>query len=432
MSFNQGNNLLGLRNVRKNEILGKRQILEGFNNASGEVQSYSSCGAEAGNPRYGWCPPTPNSLMYEKDDDPNARQAQVDKLYGLMSQYGTLYKNYIENVQNYVNNPPGWIYGQNVYVPPCWGDDDCGAAPCPSCPKGWDHNSVKNQCTNCDPATIAQNLGPQYQFDPTICPTRNSQAQCTAAGGTWNGTGSATPAPPPTCKNMDGRYDFGNPDRYTGGWALASASSASQCADICSSQPECKVSGQTCKPTWYSDGDRCYCSFCEPNKTPAPPPPSTCWFQITGQCSGYPDMSNKAWFRDDQYGGAPFSPNASQTNCDARKQSWEQSCGPNAVISGWYGTGNPPTDADKPDYSACGCAAVVPPNGAVTGQSSLLDRGFPAANLTPGNRYCWTADWGGAGNAKGIAACEKSNGCMLAGDPSNGYQGGCITKGPPR
>jgi len=358
MSFNQGTNLLGLRKVQKFEVLGKRQTLEGFNNASGEVQSYSSCGAEAGNPRYGWCPPTPNSLMYEKDDDPNARQAQVDKLYGLMSQYGTLYKNYIENVQNYVHNPPGWIYGQNVYVPPCWGDDDCGAAPCPSCPKGWDHNSVKNQCTNCDPATIAQNLGPQYQFDPTICPTRNSQAQCTEAGGTWSGSGTPTPAP-------------------------------------------------------------------------APPQP-TCWFQITGQCSGYPDMSNKAWFRDDQYGGPPFSTNASQTNCDARKQSWEQSCGPNAVISGWYGTGNPPTDADKPDYSACGCAEVVPPNGAVTGQSSLLDRGFPAANLTPGNKYCWTADWGGVGNAKGIAACEKSNGCMLAGDPSNGYQGGCITKGPPR
>jgi len=432
MAFNQGTNLLGLRKARKKEVLGKHRILEGFDNASGSPQSYSSCGAEAGKPRYGWCPPTPNDLWYEKDDGPVARQAQVDKLYGLMSQYGTLYKNYIENVQNYVNNPPGWIYGQNVYVPPCWGDDDCGAAPCPSCPKGNDPNSVKNQCTNCDPATIAKNLGTQYQFDPTVCPTRNSLAQCTAAGGTWGGSGTSTPAPPPTCKNMDGRYDFGDPKRYTGGYALASASSASQCDDICSSQSECKVSGQTCKSTWYSDGDRCYCSFCVPNTPPAPPPPppSACWFQITGQCAGYPDMNNKSWFKDSEYGGSEGVQGNTQATCDARKKSWQQSCGANAVISEWYGSGDPPATADKPDYSACGCAAIVQPNGVITGQSSLLDRGFPAANLTAGNRYCWTSDWGTP--AEGIAACEKSNGCMVVGDPSKSWQGGCVTKGPPR
>ena len=44
-----------------------------------------------------------------------ARQAQVDKLYGLMSQYGTLYKNYIENVQNYVNNPPNVVNHWPIY-----------------------------------------------------------------------------------------------------------------------------------------------------------------------------------------------------------------------------------------------------------------------------------------------------------------------------
>ena len=67
---------------------------------------------------------------------------------------------------------------------------------------------------------------------------------------------------PQTCKNMDGRYGYGNPDRYTGGWALTSASAAPQCETLCSDQPECKVSGQTCKSTYYSDGNRCYCSFC--------------------------------------------------------------------------------------------------------------------------------------------------------------------------
>lgn len=182
MAFKQGTNLLGLRNKRRKEVLGKHRILEGFDNSTGGVQSYSSCGAAAGQPRYGWCPPNPNELLYEKDDAVLARQAQVDKLYELMSQYGTHYKNYMENVQNYVNNPPGWIYGRNVYVPPLGG----GAAPCPSCPKG-------DQCTNCDPTTIAKNLGTQYQFDPTICPSRHSQAQCTAAGGTWNSSGTPTP-----------------------------------------------------------------------------------------------------------------------------------------------------------------------------------------------------------------------------------------------
>ena len=81
MAFNQGTNLLKLRNQRKKEVLGKHRILEGFDNSMGNVQSYSSCGAASGHPRYGWCPPTPNELLYEKDDDILERQAQIDKLY---------------------------------------------------------------------------------------------------------------------------------------------------------------------------------------------------------------------------------------------------------------------------------------------------------------------------------------------------------------
>ena len=79
MSCNQGTNLLGLRKVRKREVLGKHQILEGFSPYA--PQSYSSCGAAAGKPKYGWCPPTTIDLLYEKDDDVSARQAEVDKLY---------------------------------------------------------------------------------------------------------------------------------------------------------------------------------------------------------------------------------------------------------------------------------------------------------------------------------------------------------------
>ena len=131
MSCNQGTSLLKLRKERKREVLGKHQILEGFNNLPNTFHSYSSCGSAAGKPRYGWCPPTINDLLYEKDDNVAARQAQEDKLYRVLSQYGTYYQNYMENVQNYVNNPPGGLYGRNVYVPQLRGN----AAPCPTCKK---------------------------------------------------------------------------------------------------------------------------------------------------------------------------------------------------------------------------------------------------------------------------------------------------------
>lgn len=531
MAFNQGTNLLGLRNKRRKEVLGNHKILEGFDNPPDTPQSYSSCGADSGKPRYGWCPPTPSDLLYEKDDDVSARQAEVDKLYGLMSQYGTYYQNYMENVQNYITNPPSGLEGKNIYVPQL----DGPAASCPSClppcPAGWwrtdggtgscvqtcpsdaqtrnadgrckcklggDNESciagthcVNNECVDGDPPPpppsfwpLTGNRYPYHGQSDALAGCKAAgydrlctKAEVTSIGGlcsagyvgdlttagyycpeggcgspdgcggsnagwrTWFSPGHAAGAyccngtaasPPPTCKNMDGRYDYGDPKRYTGGWALTGTSSASECANVCSSQPECKVSGQTCKPTWYSDGDRCYCSFCVPSgtATPPPPPPSKCWFQITGQCAGYPDMSNKAWFKDDEYGGAPFSPDASQAKCDARKKSWEQSCGPNAAVSEWYGSGNPPADADKPNFGPCGCAAVVPPDGAITGQSSLLQRGFPAANLTAGNRYCWTSD--NSNTDAAISHCKAANGCMVVGDPSKAWQGGCITKGPPR
>ena len=65
MAFNQGTNLLGLRNKRRKEVLGNHKILEGFDNPPDTPQSYSSCGADSGKPRYGWCPPTPSDLLYE-------------------------------------------------------------------------------------------------------------------------------------------------------------------------------------------------------------------------------------------------------------------------------------------------------------------------------------------------------------------------------
>jgi len=44
---------------------------------------------------------------------------------------------------------------------------------------------TKLQCTGCDPAIIAQNLGEQYRNDPNICKSRANTTQCTQAGGQW-------------------------------------------------------------------------------------------------------------------------------------------------------------------------------------------------------------------------------------------------------
>ena len=49
-------------------------------------------------------------------------------------------------------------------------------------------------------------------------------------------------------------------------------------------------------------------------------------------------MNNHDWFLDSKFGGAPEKPDASQANCDARKKSWEQSCGSGATIDEYYGT----------------------------------------------------------------------------------------------
>ena len=66
-----------------------------------------------------------------------------------------------------------------------------------------------------------------------------------------------------TCKGMDGRYDVGDPRRYTGGWSLEGGSpDAASCDALCYDQPECKVSGQTCNPIYYGYSKNCYCDFC--------------------------------------------------------------------------------------------------------------------------------------------------------------------------
>ena len=137
MSFShlsQGTALLSIRRQQQQKIIRANNIQEGFQN---NPAAYSACSAQSGNPRYGWCPPSEVDLLYEKDDDPGQRAAQMSTFNQLLSQYGSMYQNYMENVTQYVANPPKGLYGRNVYVPQLGGPAAPGfpsPAPPPSAP----------------------------------------------------------------------------------------------------------------------------------------------------------------------------------------------------------------------------------------------------------------------------------------------------------
>ena len=58
--------------------------------------------------------------------------------------------------------------------------------------------------------------------------------------------------------NLDGRYGFGNSNRYTGGWALSNGgeTTADGCAQRCNSQTECKLPG-----CWNVNGQTVYYNY---------------------------------------------------------------------------------------------------------------------------------------------------------------------------
>ena len=131
--LNQGSAYLRMRKQRQRST--NMNIIEGFANPPGPGP-YSCCSSDC-TPRYGYCPPTFDDLQYEKDDDPSQRQAQMNKFNQLLSQYGSTYKNYMEDVVNYVANPPTGLLGQNVTVqqlsgPAPWGPGNEPSPP--ACP----------------------------------------------------------------------------------------------------------------------------------------------------------------------------------------------------------------------------------------------------------------------------------------------------------
>ena len=139
--LNQGSAYLGMRKQRQRSA--NMNIIEGFTNPN-TPQAYSCCSSDC-TPRYGFCPPTPDDLLYEKDDDPSQRLALMSKFNGLLSTYGGLFKTYNEDVINYVANRPNdggptGLWGQNVVVPQLDGPAPWGPGneppppPSPACP----------------------------------------------------------------------------------------------------------------------------------------------------------------------------------------------------------------------------------------------------------------------------------------------------------
>ena len=64
--------------------------------------------------------------------------------------------------------------------------------------------------------------------------------------------------------NIDGRYPYGDPLRYTGGDWLninETITTPQKCSNLCLEQPECTSSDNTCKSHFYAKHNTCYCSF---------------------------------------------------------------------------------------------------------------------------------------------------------------------------
>ena len=62
--------------------------------------------------------------------------------------------------------------------------------------------------------------------------------------------------------NIDGGYAYGDPRRYTRGWALHNGlGDPTQCDALCKAQPECQSPGNTCTSQAYEADRRCYCSY---------------------------------------------------------------------------------------------------------------------------------------------------------------------------
>jgi hypothetical protein len=84
-------------------------------------------------------------------------------------------------------------------------------------------------------------------------------------------------------------------------------------------------------------------------------PPAQCEIKIDGACKSYPNMSNKDWFADNDFGG-PKPTNLE--SCKYREQSWKKSCSESANISAKYNQQLIPTPPAAPPAAATAAAAA--------------------------------------------------------------------------
>ena len=151
----------------------------------------SSCQPTPGCPNYGFCPPKQSDLLWKKDGCPGGSgvvgckppfdkmTSQINMQYGgpykdkAPRALGGLYKDYMDDVNKYINNPPTGLLGQNVVVPQLGG----AASPWPPAgllPQG--HCNYLNVC-----APKSENLTEQEIVHGEKGPTTIEEAANAAA-----------------------------------------------------------------------------------------------------------------------------------------------------------------------------------------------------------------------------------------------------------
>ena len=256
--------------------------------------------------------------------------------------------------------------------------------------------------------------------------------------------------------NIDGGYAYGDPRRYTRGWALHNGlGDPTQCDALCKAQPECQSPGNTCTSQAYQAPDRCYCSY-------ASTPTSE---ECAIGCHGDPNCGDKSCTlsnarlacptvvdRSNWKGGDTWSDTFAVTQqgakvtvvrTDSAVGGWGMNlrfdCGPNQVIpnapgvGGWGGTCVCPDGAEYPagdngDY----CASLACEGGTMkNNQCNRRDGAWsrqkvicapPTVAATPKAPPCGTNEHVSNGRC---VTCPPGTTNQGGDDPSGGKDTGC-------
>ena len=130
VEIRQGRNYLADRRRVTNQLGPNLKLIESFSQADAAVAGTigkeatgklttslcSNVGGSDTSPNYAYCPPDPleGNLLYQKDDNPTELAALKSKFDSLLSQYGSAYKNYNDNMNRYVNFQSTPYAGKNI------------------------------------------------------------------------------------------------------------------------------------------------------------------------------------------------------------------------------------------------------------------------------------------------------------------------------